>query len=112
MPLVRIDAPTASPRRLTALGEAVHRALIDAFAIPADDFFQVLRGSSNDRVLHDAHDLDVDRDDDIAFIQVFLRSGRSEEQKRHFCRALADGSATAGLDPRKPARRAHRERPG
>jgi 4-oxalocrotonate tautomerase len=77
MPLVRIDAPAASPGRLTALGEAVHRALIDAFAVPADDFFQVLRGSSDDRVLYDAHYLGVDRDDDIAFIQVFLRSGRS-----------------------------------
>ena len=100
MPLVRIDAPAANSGRLTALGEAVHRALIDAFAIPADDLFQVLRGRSDDRVVYDAHYFDIDRDDDIAFIQVFLRRGRSEAQKRHFYRALAGHAATAGLDPR------------
>jgi hypothetical protein len=100
MPLVRIDAPTAEPARLDALGEAVHASLVDAFAIPPDDRFQVLRGGSGDRVVHDRHYLGVDRGDDFVLVQVFLRAGRTDDQKRRFYRALADRVAALGADPR------------
>src|SRR3954470_5533819 len=100
MPLVRLDAPTADPARLDALGEAVHAALVDAFTIPPDDRFQVLRGASGDRVVHDPHYLGVDRSDDFVLVQVFLRAGRTDDQKRRFYQALADGVAALGADPR------------
>lgn len=100
MPLVRIDAPTADPARLDALGAAVHDSLVDAFAIPPDDRFQVLRGGSGDRVVHDRHYLGVDRSDDFVLVQVFLRAGRTDDQKRRFYRALADRVAALGADPR------------
>lgn len=100
MPLVRIDAPAANPDRLTALGDAVHHALIDAFAIPADDRFQVLRGASTDRVVYDPHYLGVDRDDDIVVVHVFLRGGRSADQKQRFYRTLAANAANAEVEAR------------
>jgi phenylpyruvate tautomerase PptA (4-oxalocrotonate tautomerase family) len=100
MPLVRIDAPTADPARLDALGEAVHASLIDAFAIPPDDRFQVLRGASGDRVVFDRQYLGVDRGEGFVLIQVFLRAGRTDDQKRRFYQALADGVAALGADPR------------
>jgi hypothetical protein len=100
MPLVRIDAPTADPARLDALGEAVHASLIDAFAIPPDDRFQVLRGASGDRVVFDRQYLGVDRGEGFVLIQVFLRAGRTDDQKRRFYRALADRAAALGADPR------------
>jgi hypothetical protein len=100
MPLVRIDAPTAEPARLDALGEAVHASLVEAFAIPPDDRFQVLSGKSGDRVVHDRHYLGVDRGDDFVLVQVFLRAGRTDDQKRRFYQSLADGVAALGADPR------------
>ena len=100
MPLVRVDAVAADPRRLTAIGDAVHAALVDAFAIPADDRFQVQRGSAADRVAYDAGFRGVERDDGVVFVQVFLRRGRTDEQKRAFYRALAKHATTAGVEPR------------
>ena len=84
MPLVRVDAVAADPQRMATIGDAVHAALVDAFAIPADDRFQVLRGSTTDRVVYDPGFLGVDRDDGAVFVQVFLRRGRTDEQKRAF----------------------------
>jgi hypothetical protein len=100
MPLVRVDAVAADPQRLTAIGDAVHAALVDGFAIPADDRFQVLRGEAGDRVVHDRGFLGVERDDGAVFVQVFLRRGRTDEQKRAFYRALAKHAASAGVEPR------------
>ncbi len=100
MPLVRIDAVAADPQRLTAIGDAVHAALVEAFGIPADDRFQVLRGGAGDRVVYDPGFLGVERDDGAVFVQVFLRRGRTDEQKRAFYRALAKHAASAGVEPR------------
>lgn len=100
MPLVRIDAVAADPQRLTAIGDAAHAALVDAFGIPSDDRFQVLRGAGTDQVVYDPGYLGVQRDDGVVFVQVFLRRGRTDEQKRAFYRALAKYAAAAGVEPR------------
>jgi Tautomerase enzyme len=100
MPLVRVDAVAADAQRLAAIGDTVHAALVEAFAIPADDRFQVLRGSAADRVVYDPGFLGVERDDDVVFVQVFLRRGRTDEQKRAFYRALAKHAERAGVEPR------------
>ena len=43
MPLVRIDLREGtSPEYRRALGDGVHRALVEAFAVLADDRFQVI----------------------------------------------------------------------
>jgi hypothetical protein len=100
MPLVRVDAVAADPQQLTAIGDAAHAALIDAFGIPSDDRFQVLRGAGTDHVVYDPGYLGVQRDDGVVFVQVFLRRGRTDEQKRAFYRALAKHAAAAGVEPR------------
>jgi Tautomerase enzyme len=100
MPLVRIDAATADPHRLTAIGDAVYAALIDAFGIPPDDRFQVLRGAGTGHVVYDPGFLGVQRDEGVVFVQVFLRRGRTDEQKRAFYGALAKHAAAAGVEPR------------
>jgi hypothetical protein len=95
-----VDAVAADPQRLAAIGDAVHAALTDAFAIPTDDRFHVLHGSGADRVVYDPGYLGVQRDDGVVFVQVFLRRGRTDEQKRAFYRALAKHAAAAGVEPR------------
>jgi hypothetical protein len=100
VPLVRIDAPTADPALPAGLGEAVHAALVEAIGIPPDDRFQVLQGAGATRVSYDRRYLGVQRDDGFALVQVFLRGGRTDEQKRAFYRALADRAAGLGVEPR------------
>jgi hypothetical protein len=100
MPLVRIDAPAAPDDALLALGEAVHLALVEAFGIPEDDRFQVLHGATGGQVVYDAGYLGITRDEGVAFVQVFLRRGRTDEQKRLFYRSLAQRAVTAGFEAR------------
>jgi Tautomerase enzyme len=73
---------------------------VEAIGIPPDDRFQVLQGAGATQVSFDRQYLGIRRDEGFALVQVFLRGGRTEEQKRSFYRALADGAARIGVEPR------------
>jgi phenylpyruvate tautomerase PptA (4-oxalocrotonate tautomerase family) len=103
MPFVRIDALRADEKRLEALGRAVHDALVDAIGIPKDDLFQVLTShDGTQRVFrYDAHYLGVHRDDDIVFVAITMRSGRTADQKQALYRRIAElAKEYAGTEPR------------
>lgn len=100
MPLVRIDTSTADPARLRAVGDAVHQSLIAAFGIPADDMFQVLHAADAGLVRYDPRYLGVSRDDNVVFVQVTLRRGRTDRQKRAFYAELARRATDIDLEPR------------
>lgn len=103
MPFVRIDALRADPVRLDALGRAVHDALVDAIGIPEDDLFQVLAShdGTSGKFRYDPDYLGVHRDDDLVFIDITLRSGRTAEQKQVLYRRVAElARAYAGTEPR------------
>lgn len=103
MPFVRIDALRADDKRLEALGRAVHDALVEAIGIPPDDLFQVLNGHDGPRRLfrYDDGYLGIHRDDDLVFIAITMRSGRTAAQKQSLYRRIADLSQQyAGTDPR------------
>lgn len=89
MPFVRIDAVRASEDRLDALGRAVHDALVEAIGIPPDDRFQVLT-SHNGTIRYDPGYLGVHRDDDLVFVAITMRSGRTAAQKQALYRRIAD----------------------
>ena len=94
MPLVRIDiikGRTAAQRR--SLGDAVHRALVDALGVPAADRFQVIREHEANELVYDRGYLGIRRTDDIVMIQITLSSGRTLEQKRRLYRAIAENLA-------------------
>src|ERR1700679_3227112 len=84
MPFVRIDALRADQAKLDALGRAVHEALVDAIAIPADDLFQVLTShdGSAGTFRYDRAYLGVHRDDGIVFVDIPMGAGRTDEQKK------------------------------
>jgi 4-oxalocrotonate tautomerase len=91
MPLVRIslrEGKSASYR--AAIGEAVHRAMVETINVPADDRFQVLTEHASDRLVYDKKYLGIERTDDIVVIQITLNTGRTLEQKRALYRALAE----------------------
>jgi Tautomerase enzyme len=97
VPLVRIDAADPDPVRLAAVGDAVHAALVEAFGIPADDFFQVLGAG---QVRFDRGYLGVARDEGFVLVHVTLRSGRTEDRKRVFYAEVARRAQAAGVEPR------------
>ncbi|MCK2217582.1 tautomerase family protein [Actinomadura sp. ATCC 31491] len=102
MPFVRIDAIHADEHRLEALGRAVHDALVEAIGIPDDDLFQVLTAGGPGRLFrYDPGYLGVQRDDDLVFVSITLRSGRTPQQKQALYRRIAElAAAYAGTEPR------------
>jgi tautomerase-like protein len=64
MPLVRIDLHQGhAEEELAAIGDVVHRAMVETIAVPADDRFQVITEHPSGRLIYDRHYLDVNRDD-------------------------------------------------
>lgn len=82
MPLVRIslrEGKSAAYRQ--AIGEAVHRAMVETINAPASDRFQVITEHSPDGLIYDPSYLNIDRTDDVVFVQITLNAGRTTEQK-------------------------------
>ncbi|MER7845666.1 tautomerase family protein [Kitasatospora sp. NPDC096077] len=102
MPFVRIDTSGAGPRRLDALGRAVHQALVEALGIPPDDHFQVLTDHDGvNGALRYGGYLGVRRDEGIVYVQIALRAGRTDARKRALYRRIAElAQEYAGTEPR------------
>jgi phenylpyruvate tautomerase PptA (4-oxalocrotonate tautomerase family) len=92
VPFVRIDALRADQARLDGLGRAVHEALIDALEIPADDLFQVLTShdGTTSAFRYDPDYLGVHRDDGIVYVDITMRAGRTDEQKKALYARIAE----------------------
>ena len=91
MPLVRIDLLQGKPKEyVAAIGESVHRAIVETIGVPARDHFQVITEHAPGYLVYDAHYLEVNRSDDVVFIQIFLSAGRSREQKQGFFKRVVE----------------------
>ena len=88
MPLVRLtgayDAET-----LSLAGAAVHDAMVATLNVPADDVFRVLHAVTPDAIVADPAYLGIRRERPL-FVEVTLRAGRSDDQKRAFYRRVAE----------------------
>ncbi|MFI7387335.1 tautomerase family protein [Streptomyces sp. NPDC049813] len=100
MPFVRIDVLRMPQAELAAVADAVQQALTEAIGIPPEDRFQIL--TNHDGVsgtLRHGTYLEVPRDDGIVYIDIALRRGRTEEQKRHLyaqvCQRLSEHTQVA-----------------
>jgi len=94
MPLVRIALRAGkSPAYLTALGEAIHRAMVETINVPPDDRFQVFTEHASEALVYDPTYLGIPRTDDIVMIQITLNAGRTLEMKRALYRAIAENLA-------------------
>jgi 4-oxalocrotonate tautomerase len=101
MPLVRIDLREGtSAEYRCALGNGVHRAMIEALAIPPDDRFQVLTEHSLDGLIYDRAYLGLQRSERVVFVQITLSAGRKPQQKRKLFQRMAEILAESpGLKP-------------
>jgi phenylpyruvate tautomerase PptA (4-oxalocrotonate tautomerase family) len=66
------------------MGAAVHRALNECLDAPERDHFQVITEHQRAHLIYDRAYLGVERSDRVVFVQVFLSTGRSTEQKKAF----------------------------
>ena len=90
MPLVRVDVlEKRTEEELAAIGDGVHRALVEAIGIPPLDRFQVLSRHSEGALVFDRHYLGISRTDGIVFVQITLSTGRTLEQKKRLFAAIA-----------------------
>ena len=101
MPLVRIDVlPGRTPEQLRAIGDGVHRALIEAIGIPEADRFQVISQNTRDSLLFDPGYLGIRRTEGVVFVQITMSSGRTLQQKQALFAAMARNlSADPGVRP-------------
>jgi 4-oxalocrotonate tautomerase len=101
MPLVRIslrEGKTETYRR--ALADGVHRALVEAIEIPAQDRFQVVTEHAASGLIYDPSYLGIERSDHVVLVQITLSAGRKPGQKRKLYKLMSEILAeNPGLRP-------------
>jgi 4-oxalocrotonate tautomerase len=101
MPFVRIELPPAiaadaAPR----VSDAVHAAMVETIAVPAEDKFQVVTRHAAGGIVCAPEYLGIAHGPRALFIQIFLAPGRTLQQKRAlFARLAADVGRAADVDP-------------
>ena len=91
MPLVRIDVRAGqSEEYRKALGDGVHRAMVETLGAPADDRFQVITEHPAVGLNYDPQYLGIRRSDKVVFVQITLSSGRKPQQKRKFYKRVTE----------------------
>jgi 4-oxalocrotonate tautomerase len=92
MPLVRIALPAGKPPDVAAaLSKSVHAALVETFAVPADDYFQVVTEHvPNAGLMGPRQFLGITHTPDMVLIQIACSPGRTLDQKRALYAAIAD----------------------
>jgi 4-oxalocrotonate tautomerase len=101
MPFVRISLRQGtSPEYRKAIADGVHRAMLEALAVPDGDRFQVVTEHPPEGLIYDPHYLGVDRSDAVVFVQITLSAGRKPQQKKLFYKRAAEILAQSpGLRP-------------
>lgn len=90
MPLVRVSVPAGKPPAWrAAVGDAVHRAMVETINVPAKDRFQVLTEHLPGDLVYDPSYLDVPRTDGFVLVQITLNQGRTLEMKKAFYARVA-----------------------
>lgn len=101
MPLVRISLNrNERPGFATAIGDAVHRALVEAVNVPVDDKFQIISDHPPAGIVYPAEYLGIVHSDAIVIVQITLNTGRTVEQKRALYARIVE---LLGVEPGIPA---------
>lgn len=82
MPLVRIDVQQGrSPAELRTIADVVQEVVLDVFAAPPRDRYQIITEHPVGHILAEDTGLGLERSDGVTVIQIF-HQGRSTEQKQ------------------------------
>jgi phenylpyruvate tautomerase PptA (4-oxalocrotonate tautomerase family) len=101
MPLVRVSIREGlSTEFRAAMGDAIHRAMIDTINVPADDRFQIFTEHRPDGLVFDPGYLGIDRSEGFVAIQITLNLGRTIDQKRAlYAKIAANLAENPGIRP-------------
>lgn len=89
MPLVRIDVVEGrSNEELQELADVVQEAMLDVFAAPDRDRYQVIHEHRPGRIIAEDTGLGFERTSNMVIIQI-TQQGRNEEQKKALYTELA-----------------------
>jgi phenylpyruvate tautomerase PptA (4-oxalocrotonate tautomerase family) len=89
MPLARISLTRGkSPDYRRALADNVHRALVEAFDVPADDRFQIIEELEPGALIYDRSYFAGRRSDDFVVIAITAGRPRSTAMKKQFYQRL------------------------
>jgi phenylpyruvate tautomerase PptA (4-oxalocrotonate tautomerase family) len=81
MPLVRIDVQKGrTPEELRKLADTVQDVMLDVFAAPPGDRYQIITEHDKGQIIAEDTGLGLERSDGVVIIQIF-QQGRSTEQK-------------------------------
>ena len=96
MPLVRISLVKGKPEAYRRkVGDAIHRALVEAVGVPPLDRFQLLSEHEPGDIVYDSNYLGIARTSNLVIVQITLSQGRTLEQKRALYRRIAANLAAA-----------------
>ena len=91
MPLVRIDLRKGTqPEFRRALGDSVHRAMVETIKIPEQDRFQIITEHDAQSLIYDPSYLGISRTDGVLLIQITLSAGRTVEVRKALFARIAE----------------------
>ena len=91
MPLVRISLLSGKPEsHKRKVSEAVHRALVETIAIPAQDRFHIITEHGAADFIYDPEYLNIRRTNDLVIVQITLSAGRTLEVRKSLYRRIAE----------------------
>jgi phenylpyruvate tautomerase PptA (4-oxalocrotonate tautomerase family) len=97
VPLVRIDLVRGrSPQDVRRLADTVQEVMLEVFAAPPGDRYQVIHQHDPGEIIAEDTGLGIERTDGVTIIQV-IQQGRGREQKEALYAALAKRLDEAGL---------------
>jgi phenylpyruvate tautomerase PptA (4-oxalocrotonate tautomerase family) len=90
MPLVKIHLVEGRDRAAVhALADTVHEAIVETFAAPQRDRYQIVHEHARDRLILLDTGLGIERSDGVVLIEI-TQQGRDEAQKQALYRRLAE----------------------
>jgi phenylpyruvate tautomerase PptA (4-oxalocrotonate tautomerase family) len=91
MPLVDISLMKGkSPPYVRAIADGVHRALTEAYAVPANDRFQLIHQIDRAELIYDPDYLGIHRSDDIVIVRIVAGNWRDTATKQAFYRRVVE----------------------
>ena len=97
MPLVRISLLKGrSPTELRAIADGVHAALMETYAVPAEDRFQIIEQRDPGEIIYSASYLGTQRTDGLVIVHIVAGHWRDTAAKQALYAGIADKLA---IDP-------------
>ncbi len=91
MPFVRISLPKELSQEIKDnISVSVHKALIQEFRIPENDYFHIIEELEEHQIKFPENYLDISHTSDIVYIQIIAGQGRTLEQKKGLYKEISE----------------------